>query len=809
MIKFMTKNQYQPHLILILSAILLFNQGISRSRPNAVSKNEHHAWEDLANPLETLMPKASFLGILQEERLAYSLSSAGDVNGDGLDDFLLGTFHNRVEGFDAGAAYLILGRKAADWGMQLSVTHADARFLGFRRYDAVGGCVGGPADVNGDGYDDILIGAPAGNDLVPENPGHLFILFGKAEPDWGNYCVLENSADVCLTGELAWDNSTDRGGLAGFSIGVIGDLNRDGCDEILVGAPFFDGYRKDGGKVYLIAGTRDGWSNNMLLNETAIATFKRGRDVLQAKVGYSVAGIGDVNADGLPDFMIGAPNIDQTYLVYGRSEMDWGEDFDLRNADVIFVSEGPRQQFGHQIEGVGDVNGDGIDDFIISAIRNREGGTAAGKIYLILGQPGGWDSVTVNVNQAVASFIGEAKYDYAGWSIAGIGDFDGDAYNDFLIGMFNDPDRSQSGKAYFIQGRASGWNRNQPLEDMTTYFQGTENGDLCGFAVSSAGDINGDGWDEFLVASPYNSDSLKWGGQVYLFMKERQLYEISGNVSYYDTSSPLEDAIVALAVDSVLADTTDPDGDFKFDVFEKTDCILTCDFNPESSKKRNAITPYDAVLAARAALHLERLTDLQQIAADVDQDGRVTMHDAVLIFQYAIHFKLQRFSRIGEWTISPDSFTYTKLSSAQLHQKFIGILIGDVDGSWVNSERTLAKPTDNMDRILIEYLVQLNSEIHDPEINEYHLAQNYPNPFNPTTSIGFKLAEAGPVQLIIYNVLGQRVRTLIDEYVKTGSHHVQWDRMDDSGKMVGAGVYFYQMRVNNFTQIKKMLVLKN
>lgn len=899
----------------ILSLALLFKPGVSKDQQNSGGVIFLQAQKNSGTVIDQLTPKASFLGVLNYERLAYSMSAAGDVNGDGLDDFLLGTFHNREEGFDAGAAYLILGRKYDDWEMKFHMTRADARFLGFKKYDAVGGCVGGPADVNGDGYDDILIGAQAGNDLVPEKPGELFIMLGKSRPVWGNYCILSKSADIRLTGELAWDDSTYRGGLAGFSIGVIGDLNGDGCDEILVGAPFFDGYRKDGGKVYLIAGRREGFSRNMLLNETAIATFCRGRDAYRAKVGYAVAGIGDVNADGLSDFMMSAPGIDQAYLLFGRAEMNWGKEFDLKNAEVVFISEAKREELGHQIEGVGDVNGDGIDDFIISAIRNRDGGTAAGKIYLILGQPGGWDSTNVNVNSAVASFIGEDTHDLAGWSIAGIGDFDGDDYNDFIIGMFNDPDRSKPGKAYLIRGRAHGWQKNQPLRELTAYFQGENKGDLCGFVVSSAGDVNGDGWDDVLISSPYNSYSRTWGGQVYLFMKERKLYKISGNVNYHDTPAPLENVIVHLSGDTLLADTTDSNAFFKFNVFEKADYALTCDFNQSYSDLR-AITPYDAVLAARAALHLQQLTDSQTIAADVDQNKCVTMQDAALIFQYAIYHNSKIKSHIGEWYFTTDSLTYAKLSSNQLQQNIRGILVGDVDASWANSRPELPKLSDNTTRLTVQYQVLSNGEIHVPifipenrailsidtqiefdpmstkfirieltqlankfqmhthavkggqlhfgafsiaylqqggklaelifqsqkkdaslaylrwisfemnaqkqnagmftfgsvkkpqKVNEYHLAQNYPNPVNPTTSINFEIANDGHVQLVIYNILGQTVRTLINKYMETGEYQFQWDGMNDSGKMVGAGLYLYQLSANNFMQIKKMVVLE-
>ncbi|MEJ2634026.1 MAG: T9SS type A sorting domain-containing protein, partial [Calditrichia bacterium] len=90
----------------------------------------------------------------------------------------------------------------------------------------------------------------------------------------------------------------------------------------------------------------------------------------------------------------------------------------------------------------------------------------------------------------------------------------------------------------------------------------------------------------------------------------------------------------------------------------------------------------------------------------------------------------------------------------------------------------------------------------------YMLENNYPNPFNPTTTIGYALPRAGQTTLIIYNLLGQKVRTLINSNHEAGKFQITWNGLDDNGRSVGSGVYLYRLKSGNFAQVKRMLLLK-
>ncbi|RPH89329.1 MAG: T9SS C-terminal target domain-containing protein, partial [Calditrichaeota bacterium] len=90
---------------------------------------------------------------------------------------------------------------------------------------------------------------------------------------------------------------------------------------------------------------------------------------------------------------------------------------------------------------------------------------------------------------------------------------------------------------------------------------------------------------------------------------------------------------------------------------------------------------------------------------------------------------------------------------------------------------------------------------------EFTLGQNYPNPFNPTTTIGYTVP-SGQVKLEVYNVMGQKVRTLVDKAVIAGAYHAEWDATDQSGSLVSGGVYFYKLQSDAGVQVKKMILQK-
>lgn len=324
---------------------------------------------------------ASFTGEDSLDRSGWFATTAGDVNGDGYDDFIIAAVGDEEGGgYRAGQVYLILGRAAANWGRDMDLGLADASFLGEAEGDVAGRSVAPAGDVNDDGYDDFLIGAIYSDDGGVD-AGQGYLILGRQAADWGMDYSLAG-ADASFIGEVAGDE-------IGRRVMGAGDVNSDGFDDLLFGASYNDQSAVDAGKAYLVLG-RDAadWGMDYSLSLAEASFLGEGAG---DQAGRRVSNAGDVNDDGYDDFLIGAPDNDRggvgggaAYLFYGRPAADWGTDLPLDQADVVYVAESDEDNAGFDIAPAGDMDGDGIDDFLVGAWNGDEHGGQCGQTYVML-----------------------------------------------------------------------------------------------------------------------------------------------------------------------------------------------------------------------------------------------------------------------------------------------------------------------------------------------------------------------------------------------------------------------------------------
>jgi hypothetical protein len=409
----------------------------------------------------------------------FSAATAGDVNGDGYSDVIVGAFLFDNGQSNEGRVFVYPGAATglsfvASWTTESD--QANAQF---------GHAVATAGDVNGDGFSDVIVGARR---------------FDNSETDEGRAFVYHGSASgLSLTPN--WSAESDQANaLFGFAVATAGDVNGDGFSDVIVGARSYDNGETDEGRAFVYHGSASG------LSPTANWTAEGGQ--ASAGLGYSVMTAGDVNADGFSDVIVGATFFDNDQSNEGRALVYHGSASGLSpTADWTAESDQADSQFGGSVAAAGDVNGDGFGDVIVGAIFFDNGQSNEGRAYVYHGSAGGLSLTpnwTAESNQAVAWF---------GGSVATAGDVNGDGFADVIVGAtLYDNGQSNEGGAFVYHGGAGGL----ALTANWTGEGGQADADY-GFVVGTAGDVNGDGFSDVIVGADLFDNSPADEGRAFVY----------------------------------------------------------------------------------------------------------------------------------------------------------------------------------------------------------------------------------------------------------------------------------------------------
>lgn len=426
----------------------------------------------------------------------YDVAAAGDVNADGAEDIIVGAYYADPNSMNSAGTVYVYSGATGDllW-----------EFHGEREGDHLGHAVSCAGDVDDDGFDDVILGAPFANSSGRVDSGSAYVYSGA-------------------TGNLIWRfdglGSFDR---LGHAVASAGDVDGDGFDDLIAGAPYaYLGGNLDVGSAFVYSGA----TGAVLWRVDGIEQFD--------SLGYSVAGVGDANGDLLPDVAIGT--------LYGDhgSKRDQGivTIYSGATGAHIRTLEAPRTilHFSKSLANAGDVNGDGKPDLLVSAPPLFPNLPGDSYVFVYSGEDA---SLLWNVS-------GPGDF---GHSVAGAGDVDGDGFDDFLVGapLADLGNLDDAGSVHLFSGRTG--------EELHR-FDGQFAGARFGNSVDGIEDANKDGIPDVLIGAPLSlvsghsksGGAYVWSFNPYLYMDAAELSVSSGRPVQLEIDFPKSEADFNFAV---------------------------------------------------------------------------------------------------------------------------------------------------------------------------------------------------------------------------------------------------------------------
>ncbi len=782
--------------------------------------------------------------------------AVGDINNDDVEDVIIGAKSADPNGSNSGETYVVFGKTTA-FGATVELSGLDGS-TGFKLNGVSGGDNSGEAlavgDINNDNFDDVIIGAPNG-DNGGSNSGETYVVFGQAS--FSGSSVIELSDLNGTTGfVLNGQGGSDESGSAVAS----GDINGDGIEDVIIGAPKEHSPSNDEGETYVYFGKTTAFDSAIELSD------------LDGSIGFVLSGIstgdqsggavaaGDVNGDGIGDVIIGArygdPNNDgagETYVLFGKTtSFDSSINLSSLNGSTGFALNGD-SYYGYSGSSLasGDINGDGFDDIVVGApgVNSERGRTYAffNNVPQTITGDDGFRTLAAPSNGTVFDEL--------------LGDF-------FTQGFTGSDGPSGSDNAWTWDDGTQAWTA---LTNQTTNSLSAGNGFLFYlFSDDNGSGTSGDaGFPKQISANQFGGDGTRNSGSVnpvssladtdfflagnpYFFPIDWDLLTKSGlsNTIYvYDDANSTwqtwngtlgnltdgeiaafqgffiqgsggsgsltiqENDIISNSVSLLKQNDTEPKALKIHAEAGELSADAWLSFQEGGEVGRDAFDGLALTPLASSYLRLATIIDnddelqINALPIDHDEELRFPLDLSGISDSSQAEISFEGLDKFEDWTITiedldtDDVFELNQNDTISLAIRSAQAKTVGLPSSLVNPK---AKATEHQFEIVLKPKLGVHTENPRSNLPEHiTLEQNYPNPFNPNTRILFEVPRAGLVTLEVFNLVGQKVAELVNERKAAGSYEVNFD-----ASSLSSGIYVYRLTAGAQTLTRKMTLIK-